>query len=98
MPGTTELLAVNWPHGLIGVHIDTGVVRPVTSFNAWHAMVNREGSLMVADTTCPDIGLQLFDPRPGLRSLHRALTARLVPLGDTRVGKNTHIRTSGGQA
>src|ERR1043166_9140434 len=54
-----------WPQGLIGVNSDTGVVRLVTSFNAWHAMVNREGSLMVADTIYPDIGLQLFDPRPG---------------------------------
>ncbi len=65
MPGARELLAVNWPHGMIGVDIDTGAIRPVTSFNAWHAMVNRDGSLMVADTTYPDIGLQLFDPRPG---------------------------------
>lgn len=65
MPGKRELLAVNWPHGVIGVDVDTGAVRRVTPFNAWHAMVNRDGSLMVADTTHPDIGLQLFNPRDG---------------------------------
>jgi oligogalacturonide lyase len=66
MPGKRELLAVNWPHGMIGVDVDTGAVRRVTSFNAWHAMVNRDSSWMVADTAHPDIGLQLFDPRDGI--------------------------------
>ena len=66
MPGRRELVTVNWPHGMIGVDIDTGAVRCVTSFNAWHAMVNRDGSLTVADTHYPDIGLQLFDPRDGI--------------------------------
>lgn len=65
-PGKRELLTVNWPHGMIGVDIDSGSVRRVTSFNAWHAMVNRDGSRMVADTVYPDIGLQLFDPQDGL--------------------------------
>jgi oligogalacturonide lyase len=65
MPRKRELLAVNWPHGVIAVEIDTGVARQVASFNAWHAMVNQDGSLMVADTTNPDVGLQLFDPRDG---------------------------------
>jgi len=65
MPRKRELLAVNWPHGVIAVGIDTGFARQVASFNAWHAMVNQDGSLMVGDTTNPDIGLQLFDPRDG---------------------------------
>jgi oligogalacturonide lyase len=66
LPGTRELVTVDWPKGMIGVDIDTGVVRKVTSFNAWHAMVNRTGTLMVADTNFPDIGLQVFDPRDGI--------------------------------
>jgi oligogalacturonide lyase len=70
MPTGRELLAVNWPHGMIGVDIDTGAVRRVTSFNAWHAMINRTGTLMVADTNYPDIGLQLFDPRDDLGQPH----------------------------
>jgi len=63
LPGTRELVVVDWPNGMIGVNIDTGSVRKVTDFNAWHAMVNRAGTLMVADTNFPDIGLQLFDPQ-----------------------------------
>jgi len=65
-PGTRELVATRWPHGMIGVDIDTGSVRTVCRFNAWHASINRQGTLMCADTTFPDIGLQIFDPRPGL--------------------------------
>lgn len=72
MPTKRELLAVDWPHGMIGVDIDTGAVRRVSSFNAWHAMINQGGTLMVADTNYPDIGLQLFDPRDG-RGQPRAL-------------------------
>ena len=64
-PGTHELLVSRWPHGMIGVDIDTGAVRTVCRFNAWHASINRQGTLMCADTTYPDIGLQLFDPRDG---------------------------------
>jgi len=65
-PGQRELLTSNWPHGLIGVDIDTGAVRPVCGFNAWHAAVNRAGDLMCTDTTFPDRGLQVFDPRDGI--------------------------------
>ena len=35
------------------------------SFNAWHPSINRQGTMMCADTTFPDSGLQLFDPRDG---------------------------------
>jgi oligogalacturonide lyase len=66
MPGRYELLTANWPHGVIGVDVYTGEVRKVCSFNAWHPMVNRQGTLMVCDTNYPDIGLQLFDPRDGI--------------------------------
>lgn len=66
IPGTRELGFVNWPHGMKSVHVDTGVVRDVASFNAWHAIANRNGTQMVADTNFPDIGIQLFDPRDGI--------------------------------
>jgi len=65
-PGTRELLTSNWPYGLIAVDIDSGAVRPVCSFNAWHSGINPQGTLMCADTTSPDRGLQLFDPRDGI--------------------------------
>ena len=66
IPGTRELAFVDWPHGIRCVHADTGKERRVTSVNAWHAICNREGSLMVADTNFPDIGLQIFDPCDGI--------------------------------
>lgn len=66
IPGTRELAFVDWPHGVRAVNVDTGVVRRVTSFNAWHAICNPNGTLMVADTNFPDIGIQLFDPRDGI--------------------------------
>ena len=65
-PLCRELLTVKWPHGLIGVDVDTGIVRPVCSFNAWHAMVNPTGTQMVCDTNNPDNGLQIFNPQDGL--------------------------------
>ena len=63
IPGTRELAFVDWPHGIRCVHVDTGTERRVTSCNAWHAICNRQGTLMIADTNFPDIGLQLFNPR-----------------------------------
>lgn len=64
-PGSREIITANWPHGCIGIDVDTGAVRPVCSFNAWHPTINRQGTLLCADTVFPDIGLQLFDPRDG---------------------------------
>lgn len=66
IPGTRELAFVDWPHGIRCIQVDTGAERRVTSFNAWHAVCNRSGTRMVADTNFPDIGLQLFDPRDGV--------------------------------
>jgi oligogalacturonide lyase len=66
IPGSRELAIVDWPHGIRAIDVNTGAERPVTSFNAWHPICNATGTLMVADTNFPDIGLQLFDPRDGL--------------------------------
>ena len=66
IPGTRELAFVDWPHGIRCIQVDTGIERRVTSCNAWHAICNRQGTLMVADTNFPDIGLQLFDPLDGV--------------------------------
>jgi oligogalacturonide lyase len=65
IPGTGELAFVDWPHGIRCVQVDTGEARRVTSFNAWHAVCNRDGTLMAADTNFPDIGLQIFNPHDG---------------------------------
>lgn len=61
-----EIITARWPTGCIGIDIDAGVVRDVCSFNAWHPSIDRQGTLMCADTVFPDIGLQFFDPRDGV--------------------------------
>jgi len=65
VPGKREILTANWPHGVIGINVDTGNVRTVTSFPAWHPMINRQGTLIVADTKNPDRGLFVFAPEDG---------------------------------
>jgi oligogalacturonide lyase len=65
-PGSREIITANWPRGCIGIDIDTGATRQVCAFNAWHPSINRQGTQMCADTTFPDIGLQLFDPCVGV--------------------------------
>lgn len=63
IPGRRELSLVDWPHGVLGVNINTGSTRRITDCNAWHAICNEQGTLMVADTNFPDNGLLVFDPR-----------------------------------
>ena len=65
IPGTREVGFVDWPKGMQAVHVDTGAVRSVTSFNAWHAIASPDGRRMVADTNFPDIGIQVFNPLDG---------------------------------
>ena len=66
IPGTKELAFVDWPRGMRCVHAKTGKERRVALFNAWHAICNRDGTLMVADTNYPDRGIQLFNPLDGV--------------------------------
>ena len=65
-PGSREIVVTRWPHGVIGVDVETAAVRTVCTFKAWHAGISRQGTLMCADTTFPDVGLQLFDPLDGV--------------------------------
>ncbi len=62
LPGTREIVSTNWPRGVMAIDIDSGAVRWIVRTNAWHPMVNRAGTQMVADTTNPDVGLILCDP------------------------------------
>lgn len=66
IPKKRELAFVDWNHGIRCIQVDTGVERRIASFNAWHAICNHDGTLMVADTNFPDIGLQIFDPLDGI--------------------------------
>ena len=81
MPGRRELLTARWPHGVIAVDIDSGDVRQVCTFNAWHPMIDRAGDRMVSDTVFPDCGLMLFDPNDGIGE-----PSRLCESAATNVG------------
>ena len=64
--GHVNSLSSTGPRGVRCVNVDTGAERQVSTFNAWHAISNRTGTCMVADTNFPDIGIQIFDPRDGI--------------------------------
>jgi oligogalacturonide lyase len=85
LPGRRELIAVNWPHGVIGVDVDSGKCRRVAAFNAWHPSPNAAGTLMVTDTNHPDIGLHLFDPCDGV-----GVPRFLCHAGASNVGSHWH--------
>lgn len=81
-PLRRELLTVDWPRGMIGVDIDTGATRRVCAFNAWHAMISRDGRVMVCDTTFPDRGIFLFDPNDGIGRPHFLCNSKSSNKGD----------------
>ena len=60
IPATRELALVDWPHGMKAVDVDTGAVRELTTFPAWHAVADDRGERIVCDTTFPDDGLHVF--------------------------------------
>jgi oligogalacturonide lyase len=66
LPGGRELLAADWPHGVFAVDVDSDERRGVVSFNAWHPVSNRQGTIAVADTNWPDQGIHVFDPHGNL--------------------------------
>jgi len=59
LPGTREITAINWPHGIIAVDVDSQTIRTISAFPAWHPAPNRRGTKLVLDTTYPDTGLWL---------------------------------------
>lgn len=61
--GAREVAFVDWPHGMRAVHADTGAVRTVTRFPAWHAHPDDRGERFVCDTAFPDRGLHIFPAR-----------------------------------
>lgn len=65
--GRDEVICVRWPEALLAIAVDTGQVRTLARFNAWHPSANRAGTLVVCDTNHPDIGLQVVDARSGQR-------------------------------
>lgn len=58
--GRRELAFVDWPNGMRAIDVDSGALRWITRFPAWHAHPDDTGSWFVCDTNFPDIGLHRF--------------------------------------
>ncbi len=58
--GRRELAFVDWPNGVRAIAVDTGRLRWVTRFPAWHAHPSDDGTWFACDTNFPDIGLYRF--------------------------------------
>ena len=95
---TDQVIFARWPFALMAIGVDDEEARVVAEMNAWHASANADGSLIVSDTTCPDIGLRLIDPATGA---HRPLCyprssnggtqwAFTVPADDDTVDESTY--------
>ena len=93
-----QVIFARWPFALMAIGVDDEEARVVAEMNAWHASANADGSLIVSDTTCPDIGLRLIDPATGA---HRPLCyprssnggtqwAFTVPADDDTVDESTY--------
>ena len=61
IPGTRDVLVVDWPHGLFRLSVDDGKRVEVSSFNAWHPLTDRTGRKIVTDTLHPDRGICVMD-------------------------------------
>jgi oligogalacturonide lyase len=57
IPGTRDILAVDWGRGLFRFSIDTGERKEVSPLNAWHPVTDRTGQWIVTDTRNPDHGI-----------------------------------------
>ena len=91
IPGTKELAFVDWPKGLRAVHAESGVERRVASFNAWHAICNCDGTMMVcrhqrspmsafsSSIRCDGVGVPITLCQRGRQQRRRSL-GRSLPL------------------
>ncbi len=61
--GTRELAFVDWPRGMKAVNVDSGAVRDITAFPAWHAIADCRGERIVCDSTFPDRGIHVLPVR-----------------------------------
>ena len=63
--GRRELAFVDWPNGMRAVSIDTGELRSITRFPAWHAHPDDTGRWIACDTNFPDRGIHRFSALDG---------------------------------
>lgn len=64
LAGRREIMYVDWPHAVRAISIDSGSVRTLISFHAWHPISNVAGTRIIADTNCPDSGIITFNVTP----------------------------------
>lgn len=61
-----RVMVVHWPYALKSVHIDDDrKLDTIVELNCWHPSSSSDGSKVVCDTTKPDIGIQIIDPKKG---------------------------------
>jgi oligogalacturonide lyase len=83
IPGTREMLTVDWPRGVFRVSIDDGIRRIVSRLNAWHPVADRAGRRVVTDTLHPDRGICVFDLEYSADNQHEVICqSRASSLGD----------------
>jgi oligogalacturonide lyase len=82
IPGRREISFVDWPHGARAINIDSGQERPICRFNAWHAVCDHTGTMMVVDTNFPDIGMQLLNPLDGIGEPKTLCLPKASQVGD----------------
>ena len=61
VPGRRSVAFVDWPRGTRMIDVDSGVVRWITHFPAWHAAPDDLGEKFVCDTNFPDRGLHVYN-------------------------------------
>ena len=93
-----QVMFVHWPFALRAIRVGADEDRTIASFNVWHPSPRQDGSLIVCDTTCPDIGLQLIDLDTGARetlcypgsSNGGAQWAETIPADDDKTTPETY--------
>jgi oligogalacturonide lyase len=65
LPGRRAVAFVDWPRGMRVIDAESGAVRWLTKFPAWHAAPDDAGRRFVCDTNHPDRGLHVIDVESG---------------------------------
>lgn len=60
LPGRRAVAFVDWPRGMRLVEVESGTVRWLTRFPAWHAAPDERGARLVCDTNFPDRGIHVI--------------------------------------
>ncbi len=65
---TGDLVFTVWPRSLRRFELATGRISTIADFNAWHICPNRDGTRILCDTNCPDLGIQWIEVATGRRT------------------------------